>query len=110
MNSTKLHSLHSNHISNHTMRNTRYKESSSVLSPNYPKANTKLKKIFHGKIPEEYKILNREVILYQSHKNQLQKENSPRHKQTPSIDYLSQIESHTNSAYQKNRRRNHSSL
>ena len=89
MNSTKVNSLHSNHNSNNTMRNTRYKESNSVMSPQYPKINTKLKKIFHGKIPEEYKILNKEVILYQSHQNQLQKESSPKQKYTPSFDYLS---------------------
>lgn len=89
MNSTKLQSLQSNYNSNITMKNTRYKETNSVVSPQYPKANTKLKKVFHGKIPELYKILNKEVILYQSHKNQLLKENSPKQKYTPSIDYLS---------------------
>ena len=39
------------------------------MSPKYPKANTKLKKVFHGKIPQEYKNLNKEVILYQSHQH-----------------------------------------
>jgi hypothetical protein len=33
------------------MRNTRYKETITAISPQYPKANTKLKKVFLGKIP-----------------------------------------------------------